>query len=61
MKTISRPKKFDCVKMKIAVQAQVYAETKDMAFDELAAYLGAHLRGNFFWEKINSGKCALPK
>jgi len=34
-------KKFDCVKMKNDIQAKIYAETKDMSFKELKAYLNS--------------------
>jgi hypothetical protein len=32
-------KEFDCVEMKNAIQSQIYAETKDMNFEALKAYL----------------------
>jgi len=38
MKTIKKEKTFDCVKMKNDIQAQIYAETKDMNTAELLAY-----------------------
>jgi len=38
MKTIKKEKTFDCVKMKNDIQAQIYAETKDMGAAELLAY-----------------------
>ncbi|MDR0738444.1 MAG: hypothetical protein LBF39_05155 [Prevotellaceae bacterium] len=39
MGTTKKVKDFDCVEMKNAIQAQIYAETKDMSFKELKAYL----------------------
>jgi hypothetical protein len=39
METTKRIKEFDCVEMKNAIQAQIYAETKDMSFEELKTYL----------------------
>jgi hypothetical protein len=39
METTKKVKDFDCVEMKNAIQAQIYAETKDMSFEELKAYL----------------------
>jgi len=38
MKTMTKPKTFDCVKMKNDIQAKIYAETKDMSTAELLAY-----------------------
>jgi hypothetical protein len=32
------PKDFDCVEMKNAIQAQIYAEIKDMTKDEILTY-----------------------
>ena len=31
-------KRFDCIKMKSDIQAQIYAETKNMSTDELLNY-----------------------
>jgi hypothetical protein len=39
METIKKVKDFDCVAMKNAIQAQIYAETRGMSFEELKAYL----------------------
>ena len=50
---INKSKRFDCVKMKNTIQAQVYSETKGMNFNELKAYFTEHLCENSFWEKIN--------
>ena len=53
METIKKDKDFDCVEMKNSIQAKIYAETKDMTFAELRAYLDAHLQGDAFWEEIS--------
>jgi hypothetical protein len=42
MKTIEREKAFDCVKMKNEIQAQIYAETKDMDSAMLLVYFNRH-------------------
>jgi hypothetical protein len=54
METIKKEKDFDCVKMKNDIQAEIYAETKDMNFNELRAYLDNHLQDNTFWKRISS-------
>jgi hypothetical protein len=38
METTRKIKDFDCVEMKNAIQAQIYAEIKDMTSDEILAY-----------------------
>ena len=38
METSKKNKDFDCVEMKNAIQAKIYAETKNMTTDELLAY-----------------------
>jgi hypothetical protein len=38
METTKKTKDFDCVEMKNAIQAQIYAEIKDMTNDEILAY-----------------------
>ncbi|MCL2623350.1 MAG: hypothetical protein FWD31_06760 [Planctomycetaceae bacterium] len=38
MKTMTKTKTFDCVRMKNDIQAKIYAETKDMSTAELLAY-----------------------
>jgi hypothetical protein len=38
METNREIKDFDCVEMKNAIQAQIYAEIKDMTSDEILAY-----------------------
>jgi len=45
-------KKFDCLKMKEEIQAKVYAETKDMTFPELRAYLDKSLENDAFWRRL---------
>ena len=52
MKTNNQIKDFDCVKMKNEIQAKIYAETKDMTFEELRAYLDRQLEGDAFWQRI---------
>ena len=56
MEAIDKKKDFDCIEMKNSIQAKIYAETKDMTFTELRAYLDAHLQGDAFWEKINRNR-----
>jgi hypothetical protein len=38
METTKKIKDFDCVEMKNAIQAQIYAEIKDMTSTEILAY-----------------------
>jgi len=38
MKTMTKTKTFDCVRMKNDIQAKIHAETKDMSTAELLAY-----------------------
>jgi len=38
MKTMTKTKTFDCVRMKNDIQAKIHAETKDMSTEELLAY-----------------------
>jgi hypothetical protein len=52
MKTNNQVKDFDCVQMKNEIQAKIYAETKDMTFEELRAYLDRRLEGDAFWQRI---------
>ena len=52
MKTNDRIKDFDCVEMKNAIQAKIYAETKDMSFEELKAYLAKRIEGSPFGQRI---------
>jgi hypothetical protein len=52
MKTNEQIKDFDCVQMKNEIQAKIYAETKDMTFEELRAYLDKSLEGDAFWQRI---------
>ncbi|MDR1918410.1 MAG: hypothetical protein LBQ65_02045 [Tannerellaceae bacterium] len=53
METIKSDKEFDCVRMKNDIQAAIYAETKDMNFEELRAYIDKKLEGDIFWERIS--------
>jgi hypothetical protein len=52
MKTTDNIKDFDCMRMKNEIQAKIYAETKDMTFDELRAYLDRQLKNDAFWQRI---------
>jgi hypothetical protein len=38
METAKKIKDFDCVEMKNVIQAQIYADIKDMSSDEILAY-----------------------
>jgi hypothetical protein len=57
MATIKKDKEFDCVKMKNDIQAEIYAETKDMNFHERRVYIDRQLQGDSFWTRIQK----LPK
>jgi hypothetical protein len=46
METNNRVKNFDCVQMKDEIQAKIYAETKDMNFEELKAYLAGRIENS---------------
>jgi nucleotidyltransferase/DNA polymerase involved in DNA repair len=52
MKASKQVKDFDCVQMKNEIQAKIYAETKDMSFEELRAYLDQRLKNDAFWQRI---------
>ena len=41
METTKKIKDFDCVEMKNAIQAQIYAEIKDMTSDEILTYFNS--------------------
>jgi len=45
-------KKFDCLKMKAEIQANVYEKTKDMTFLELQAYFDKSLENDTFWHQL---------
>ncbi|MDR1675168.1 MAG: hypothetical protein LBR86_01675 [Tannerella sp.] len=51
METKKKKKAFDCVEMKNAIQAKIYAETKDMTYPELRAYLDRNLKDDAFWHR----------
>jgi hypothetical protein len=55
METTKKTKDFDCVEMKNAIQAQIYAEIKDMASDEILAYF------NKPFTKKGVAACHLPR
>ena len=40
----NKEKKFDCIKMKNDIQAQVYAETKNMSKEELLRYFNRNVK-----------------
>jgi len=52
METTKKYKDFDCVEMKNAIQAKIYAETKDMTFEQRRARLDANLATDAFWQRI---------
>jgi hypothetical protein len=52
MKANDQMKDFDCVKMKNEIQAKIYAETKDMSFEELKAYLAKQIEGTPFQQRV---------
>lgn len=54
MKTFK--KDFDCIEMKNALQARVYAETKDMSFEQYRLYLDNSLKNDTFWQRISAVK-----
>jgi hypothetical protein len=45
-------KDFDCVEMKNDIHAKIYAETKDMNFEEYKAYLAMRLENSYFRDRI---------
>jgi len=45
-------KDFDCVAMKNDIQAKIYAETKDMSFEEYRAYLNNKLKYSPIYARI---------
>jgi hypothetical protein len=51
METNKTKKDFDCIEMKNAIQAKIYAETKDMTYPELRKYIDNRLKNNTFWHK----------
>ena len=53
MKTNDPIKNFDCVQMKNEIQAKIYAETKDMSFEELKAYLAKRIDNSPFRQRIS--------
>jgi len=51
---MKKVKEFDCVKMKNEIQAKIYAETKDMSFEELKSYLNHDLQEDPFWRSLQN-------
>ena len=56
MATSKKEKRFDCVEMKNAIQAKIYAETKGMSFEEYRTYPDRQLQNDGFWNRINKRK-----
>ncbi|MDR2679506.1 MAG: hypothetical protein LBC47_01695 [Tannerella sp.] len=54
MKRIS--KDFDCIQMKNDIQAKIYAETKDMNFEEYKAYLENRLKNSNLFARMQRRK-----
>ena len=52
METSKNQRGFDCVEMKNAIQAKIYAETKDMTFEQRQARRQVRLANNVFWQQI---------
>jgi hypothetical protein len=50
MRTIE--KDFDCVEMKNEIQAKIYAETKDMNFEQYKAYLNRRLKNSALFARM---------
>ena len=46
METNKKEKKFDAVKMMREIRDKISAETQDMTFEELKAYIKLHLKEN---------------
>jgi hypothetical protein len=45
-------KDFDCVEMKNSIQAKIYAETKDMNFEQYKAYLNRRLKNSALFARM---------
>ena len=52
METIKQTKELDCVKMMRDIRDEIDAETADMTFEELRAYLDKQLEHDTFWQRI---------
>jgi hypothetical protein len=46
METIKKEKQFDAVKMMRDIRSKISAETQNMTFEELKAYIQQHLADN---------------
>jgi hypothetical protein len=57
MRTIE--KDFDCVEMKNDIQAKIYAETKDMNFEQYKAYLNRRLKNSALFARMQKRKNSL--
>jgi hypothetical protein len=60
MKTNEQVKDFDCVQMKNAIQAKIYADTKDMSFEELKVYLAKRIANSPFEHRISRQQKGAP-
>jgi hypothetical protein len=52
METTKKTKEFDCVKMMRDIRDKIDAETTDITFEELRAYLDKQLENDAFWQRI---------
>jgi hypothetical protein len=52
MEPVKKKKTFDCVEMKNAIQAKIYADTKDMSYEELKAYLAGRIANSPFRDRV---------
>jgi len=57
-RNVKMVKDFDCVKMKNDIQAKIYAETKDMSFEEYKTYLNSSLEKDSFWRSLQERKAS---
>jgi hypothetical protein len=52
MEPVKKKKTFDCVEMKNTIQAKIYADTKDMSYEELKAYLAERIAHSPFRKRV---------
>jgi len=52
MKTSTKKKIFDCLKMKEEIQAKIYEGTKNMTFSELDAYFNEKSKHSVLWQRL---------
>jgi hypothetical protein len=60
MKTTKNKKDFDCIEMKNAIQAQIYAEIKDMTSEERLAYFNTPVKNIPFLNALSAGVKNVP-